>query len=309
MKRLLRLVFVNLRAGWLLAALCSAALHLPRLAAAGPAETAGKDWGRVAVEKNAQGLMEAVLENSKIRVRYALYTPYKGPQEIVIREFLIKSLNKNLAKSKIGIDAAAWRGILKEAVVVRDDAERKTIRMVWQSLNEKPQPEEEVSIFPDSAFIEIRYISFNVNSVDLSGGGSTYVVHGADQWVRGYVPYPKHYYNRAEGHIENIVEADAADGGPLNYHGNFILGICDEPSGTGWGRVMPVKAGAVIKLLVSGYEIFPWYRQKHQEFSAYIFAVTGGKAEVESMGRELADRLNQEAAPSPAGDALNHPRG
>ncbi|MGH7996229.1 MAG: hypothetical protein ACREFX_07750 [Opitutaceae bacterium] len=246
--------------------------------------------------------MEALLENRQIRVRYEVYQPHsQKSEETVIREFLIKSTGQNVAKSKIGLDAAAWRGILKQAVVVHDGAKRKTIRLVWQSLDEKPSPEEEVSIFPEGAFIEVRYLRWDVNIVNLTTGGACFAVHGADRWVRGYVPYPQHYYNRAEHNIDNITVPDAADGGPLNYHGSFILGVYDKPIGTGWALVMPVSAVSIIKLLDHGFEIFPWFKQPHREFTACFFAVTGGQKEIESVGRQLANRLAREASPATAG--------
>lgn len=282
----------------------------------------GSNWGRVAIERNAHHQLEAVLENPRIRVRYEVYQPSsQKSEETVIREFLIKRTGQNVAKSKIGLDAGAWRGPLKDAVVVRDDAERKTIRLVWQSLDEKPDPEEEVSIFPKGAFIEIRYLRWNVNIVDLTTGGAHFAVYGADHWVRGYAPYPLHYYNRVEHHIDNITNPDVADGGPLNYHGSFILGVYDQPSGAGWAEVVPVPAISIIKLLDHGFELFPRFKQPHQEFTSFLFGVTGGPREIERRGKELADRLRREnsagaplprredAEPAPAGTQRRPRRG
>ncbi len=280
---------------WPLLLLGAVGLAASGLVAAGKPNSAGPVWGRVAVERNAHGQLETLLENRQIRVRYEVYQPSsQKSEETVIREFLIKSTGQNVAKSKIGLDAAAWRGTLKSAVVVRDDAECKTVRMVWHSLDEKPDPEEEVSIFPEGAFIEIRYLRWNVNIVDLTTGGAHFAVHGADHWVRGYVPYPQHYYNRVEHHIDNITVPDVADGGPLNYHGSFILGVYDEPTGIGWAQVMPVTAVSIIKLLDHGFEIFPWFKQPHHEFTAFLLGVTGGPREIERIGEKLADRLRRE---------------
>lgn len=289
---------------WLLLVAGVAGLFASGLFAAGKPMSPKSDWGRVAVERNAHHQLEALLENRWIRVRYQVYQPTsQKSEETVIREFLIKSTGQNVAKSKIGLDAAAWRGTLKQAVVVRDDAERKTIRLVWQSLDEKPDPEEEVSIFPTGPFVEIRYLRWNVNIVDRTTGGAHFAVYGADHWVRGYVPYPLHYYNRVEHHIENIKAPDVADGGPLNYDGSFILGVYDRPSGAGWAEVMPVSAVSIVKLLDHGFEIFPRFKQPHRAFSSFLFGVTGGPQEIERRGKELADRLHREtsaAASSPA---------
>jgi hypothetical protein len=286
---------------WLLLLLGGAGFAASGLLAAGKPNSTESDWGRVAVERNAHGQLEALLENRRIRVRYEVYQPSsQKSEETVIREFLIKSTGQNVAKSKIGLDAAAWRGTLKEAVVVRDDAERKTIRMVWQSLDGKPDPEEAVSIFPEGAFIEIRYLRWNVNIVDLTTGGAHFAVHGADHWIRGYVPYPQHYYNRVEHRIENITVPDAADGGSLNYHGSFILGVYDPPTGAGWAEVMPVSAVSIIKLLDHGFEIFPWFKQPHREFTSFLVGITGGRREIERSGEALADRLRQESSSATA---------
>ena len=241
----------------------------------------------VTVGQDANGYY-AILENSQIRVRYGY--SFEWHAQHTIQDLIIKSVNEDQAG--IYLDACASRGTLKNAWVTYDGPDRKTVHLVWNGWDWDPGDKiQEVSIFPNSPFIKIDYIAYGVNVVDqgspggISGGGS-YVFYGGDEWIRGYVGYPDSYYNRAP--VDGI--NDPSDGGSLNYHGYFIGGIYNPSNNRGYGRVMPVEAIDVIKLLFTrGFEFFPYFWRTHQRYTGYIYVVTGGAEEIISVGKQLAD--------------------
>jgi hypothetical protein len=246
-----------------------------------------------------------VLENSQI---YVKYLPYSGEHpEFTIKEFRIKSAgNENQVGSGTYnyMEAADSRCGLKSATLIHDGTDRKTVRLVWlgydrgiTSCVSGRDITHEVSIFPDSKYIEIDYVNvkYGVNIVDLGSPGGTnagtHVVHGNSGWIRDYNAYPNSYYNRYAPDGYN----DPADAGSLNYNGKFILGVYNPANSRGFARVMPVADISIIKLLMDathrrGVEIFPHpFFQDHQPFTGYLYVVTGGESEILSVGKQLAD--------------------
>lgn len=137
-------------------------------------------------------------------VAFAFATAISRQIQTAIRESAIKTANTNLAGSRI--DAAAWRGELTNAVILMDGPERN--RLGWQGLQGRPDAVQEITIHKDRPFIKVDYLAWFVSVVDISNGGGNYEIYGADQWLRRYVPYPGHYYNRVESNIENIAARD-----------------------------------------------------------------------------------------------------
>ena len=201
------------------------------------------------------------------------------------------------------LDADAGRGTLVDAILVRDDAQQKTVRFIWRGAwDSSRRITQEVSIFPNLPLIRIDYINvqFGINTVDLAlPGGSfnnTFIAHGAADWVRGYVthdyaPTEGSYYNRYPPDGVN----DPANGGSLNYNGSFIVGVYHAASGIGYGRVMHVADNSIVKLLNTqsekrGLEFFPYpFGLAHAPFTGYLFLVTGGGQEILTIGRQIAD--------------------
>lgn len=151
-----------------------------------------KDWGSISVGKDADGHLEAVLENSRIRVRYGYF---KGPHidETVIKEFIIKGADENQAGRSL--DACARRGVLTKAEIKADGPKVKTVHLEFDG-GEKQQ---DVSIYPNSTYIKIDYIDAGINIVDIGdrcGSTGEWVIYGADKWKPEIVGYPKVYFDR-----------------------------------------------------------------------------------------------------------------
>ncbi len=261
-----------------------------------PFSTATADWGSVSVKTDQNGWLKVILENSKIRVIYRHFSTSGGDQH-AIRDLVIKSVNEDQVKDFI--DAQAGRGPLKKAVIVEDGINVKTVRLEWDNgaVWDKGARISEVSIFPDSNYIKFDYIGYGVNVVDIgnpgiSNGNGKYEIYGASQWKRGYVTYPKIYFDRFPEHNghHNITQVD--ESGPLDYNGWFIMGVFNENNGRGFGRVMPIAQTDIIKLLFKkGFEFFPTFNRKKESYTGYVFVVTGGANEILSMGKKLADGL------------------
>ena len=243
-----------------------------------------------------------ILENSQIKVEYGPF--FENHSQFAIRKLYIKSAgNQNQVGSQY-LDADAGRGPLTSASIVYDGADRKTVRLEWNDKNNSPTEKiiHEVSIFPNSKVIKIDYIDveYGINTVDLGRPGGTdngtHVAYGGGSWIRDYVtleynPTVGSYYNRYPPDGVN----DPVDGGSLNYNGHFIAGVYNPGNGVGFARVMPVADIEILKLLLRddqrrGFEIFPYpFFQSHAPFTGYLYAVTGGAAEILSMGQQLAD--------------------
>ena len=80
------------------------------------------------------------------------------------------------------------------------------------------------------------------------------------------------------------------DPGSLNYNGFFIMAVFNEQTGIGYGRVAPVKAISIIKLLnKKGFELFPYWRQKKLPYTSYLFTITNGSEQAMEIGKKIAD--------------------
>jgi hypothetical protein len=254
----------------------------------------------------ASDLSYVLLENSKIRVRYKPFT--EGHAQFAIKEYIVKSAgNQNQIGSAQFLDAATQRGTLRKATLIYDGSDSKTVRLEWNTTsNSGSYFVSEVSIYPHSTYIKIKYIDAvsGVNIVEQAQPGGTtsgtHVAYGGDHWIRGYVtldytPTKGSYYNRFPA--DEVY--DPADGGSLNYKGYFIVGVYNNLStsayqGLGIGRVVPVKTIEIIKLLFSdsqrvGFELFHF--NESTSFNTYLYAVTGGSSEILSMGKTLVDTM------------------
>lgn len=259
-------------------------------------------WGQVRVGRDAQGHLEAVLENHRLRVRYGLKYPKYPDDEVesVITDLVLQDAPQVNQAGHL-MDAAAWRAPLTRAEIKQDTLSVKTVHLEWAGQRQYPGAAADVSIYPDGPFVRTDYLSWCVNVVDIGWPGGTrtaaeYVIYGADAWKRGQLLYPQVYFDRWPGDIghENVTEVD--DPGPLDYHGWFIMGVYNPANGIGYGQVVPVEAVDVIKLLKferdgMGFELFPYFHRPHQPFRGYLYAVTGGAQEIISLGQRLADDI------------------
>jgi len=250
------------------------------------------------VGKDENGRWEVVLENSVIRCRYG-WKPINEDKggESFITHLVIKENGQNQVGDEAGgrIDAAAGRFEMIDASIKYDGTDFKTVRMSWKTRGDYIAYQE-VTIFPDSPVLKVDYIKYCVNIVDIAspGGGDNpkYTFYGGDKWKRGYVLYPKGYYYPPDDTY--VVEQTGMPGdegpGTLDYNGFFIMAICNEQTGVGFGRVSPVGSTSIIKLLFNrGFELFPYWQKTKKSYSGYIFAFTGGADEALEMGKTIAD--------------------
>ncbi len=238
-----------------------------------------------------------LLENSQIRVRYEPF--YENHYQFGIREFVYKTAGL-IDQAGAYLDADEFRGTLKSASLVYDGTDRKTVQLVWNTRDTPGHTiTHQVTIFANRPFLKIDYVDvdYGINIVDMGMPGGTdhgtHVAYGGDTWIRGYVtqyytPTVGSYYNRyPEDHVN-----DPANGGSLNYHGHFIVGVYKPNNKIGYGRVMPVARTPIIKLLVDdthrrGIEFLPL--GTNLSFTGYIYPVVGGPDEIIEMGKMLAD--------------------
>lgn len=290
--------------GWFSRGVILASLLLVLVAAP---TSGGSDWGTVSV-----GPREAVLENAKILVRYARYR--KGDDKDAIVDLVIKSVDENWGAK---IDSRASDERLAKTAVAHDGPERKTVRLEYEG-----GTLQEVSIFPNSPILRIKYLTHDVNIFDQSHYTGEWVIYGAEEWLgarKGFGSFDRLPENERPdvgklypGHPDSYYRKSWAPPGPLDYHGWYIMGLYKPETGTGYGRVMPVADVDVIKLLFDpdkkphlgkrGFELFPHWipRRRHRPFTGYLFAVTEGAEEIISVGRELADGAIEGVPPSPA---------
>jgi hypothetical protein len=248
------------------------------------------DWGRVTVSND--GERGAILENSRLRIRYGQYiTKDVGPKDAIV-ELVVKPGTENLAgriDSRSANSSKEKANRLTSVQLLHDGDDRKTVRLDYGD----GSAVQDVSIYPDEPWIEITYLHHDVNIFDTAGPKLEYEVYGAKEWAAArnwqevYPAYPESFYRKEWGAP-----------GPLDYWGYFILGAYDPATGRGYGRVMPSADVDVIKLLFSrGFEMFPHYRPRRPQrsFTGYLFVVTGGAREILERGKALAERAQASA--------------
>lgn len=278
---------------------------LPKAQVPGP-------WGRVSVGKDADGHWEALLENSRIRVHYQWGIVMTGEGEdreaqpqTYIREFVLKAADESQGH---WLDSAAHRTVLTDASVVRDEAQVKTVRLEWETVHGFQGPAvSEVSIFPDQPYLRIDYLQAGFPHIcDLGhpGGATkgTYAIYGAEEWqtVRREIDNPELRDHRNEHHqltddLFPIYPNPLIDKGwgptPMDYKGWYALGVYNPENGGGFGRVVPADVMTYMKLLWGrGLEFFPYWRGQWRPYTAYLFAVDGGREEILTLGKSIADR-------------------
>lgn len=283
------------------------------------------DWARVCVKRDSEGHWEVMLENEKIKVHYGYYYNKNDKTEHgLISEFILKEFPDENAAYHF-LDAAAHRGMIKNASIVKDDVDEKTIRIEWE-----PNPKSKdkfhgpavslVSIFPNSRYIKIKYLSYCFpHVVDMGPPGclqkkatdaecGRYAIYGAEEWLkqRQKLPAqgdwcankndPYEFGGMDQNELYPLYEKSFycykwTDPGPLSYKGWYIMGVYNEKNGRGYGRIVPIDAITIIKLLWNkGFELFPFFGQTAKAFTSYLFLVTGGEEEIISVGKELVDK-------------------
>jgi len=263
------------------------------------------DWGQIRAGADGAGQWGVVLENGVIRVHYACGVTSEQLQSY-IREFTIKAVDESQGH---WLDSAAYRTSLQDVRLVRDDADAKTVRMTWGTTKFDGPAISEVTIFPDSPVLRIDYIDAGFPHIcDLGKPGGLnaagqYAIYGAEEWqkVRRAIEAPELRNHPNEHHrltddlypIYPFPLRDAPWGpSPMDYKGWYILGVYDEETGRGFGRVVPADVMTYIKLLWGkGLEFFPHWRTEWKPYTAYLFAVTAGERDILTTGRRIVDGM------------------
>ena len=272
------------------------------------------DWIKVETGKDSNDELYVLLENNFMRCRYG-WRQHSEPEEgqSYIREFLLKRADYNIGD---WLDAAAGkRGPLTNADVIYDGDDRKTVRLEWNN-GDKAQ---EVTIYPNSLILKIDYTMImgfpHIVDVGSHGGrkldNPAFVMHGAEEWQEmrkanrdstiinhenehhrlTYDLYPEYPFP-----ILDTPDWNGFEPTPLNYKGNFIVGVYNSENGIGYGRVMPCDVITYLKLLDDGFEFFPFWRlpadQRKFPFTGYLFLVdSGGSNEILDTGRKISDSI------------------
>jgi len=291
--------------------LAAAALLLGALHAicAGQGEAARSESPLAITVGEAGGWPEVRLENDVYRAVIRL-NPGGGEygNEHAIRDWVIKSADRDIVSAFI--DACAQRPPLVRAQTLGGDANHRSVRLFYAAEKDaEPVAVLVYTIFANSPVIRVDYEKYPswTNTVDITDIGESRDgrparaaqtrVHGQQdfqrQYGRGIVFHEESYWNTYD---EEYAETDPVDGGPLSYRGHLIMVVGEPESGTGFGRVMPVKtAGAggvkILKLLWNrGFECFPATGQDEREpFTGYIYCFTGGLEKGMEMGKRIVD--------------------
>mgnify|MGYP001167360091 CR=1 FL=1 len=229
--------------------------------------------------------------------------------EHAIRDWTLKSFG--IDQVDAFIDACAQRGPLKNARLVSEDADSKTVRLEYSGKPDEIIAVSELTIYRDSPVIRIDYLQYPswTNTVDIGAPGgldsdskdwksrACTRVHGQKEYKEKYgrdlVFHEESYWNTFD---EPQKDTDPVDGGPLNYNGHLIMAVADLESGIGFGRVMPVKTPgkggiSILKLLWNqGFECFAATGDDDRpSYTGYIYVFATGLDEAMKIGRHIAD--------------------
>jgi hypothetical protein len=266
-------------------------------------------WGVVKATRGdgPEGDGTILLENRAIRVRYAAKRFRDGNKDHVITDFLVKKTGGRLAVGDqldgIWMNADEGRGRMTSARVAFDGPDRKTLHVEW----DQGKVVQEFTIWPDQPVVGISYIKYGVNIVDMVNSVDAFEVYGAKAWQEARdkvtdetllnIPNPHHrltkdLYPRYPFPLLAGKDWKTLEPKELTYHGHLILGAYNRGTGLGFGRVFPVQDANYVKLLNMGFEVFANWQQPHRQFIGYLYAVTGGPAELMAVGKRIADGLH-----------------
>jgi hypothetical protein len=253
------------------------------------------DWGSITINDGGGDATKksVAFENSVMLLKYSYNTCGTKPQDVghTIKDLTIKGKSSNMAGCYL--DCSAHRGNLSSAGITEETDTKKTASLKWAG------GEASVTIYRHQPFVKIANTKNGPNVVDISAiGGGNYVIYGSENWKRDFIGYPKCYYHTGDQHCadQNGESSSNDDPSPLLYNGWFIAGVFDPSTGNGWARLMPKKIRIIKLLFGQGYEWF-W-----NDYTGYLFVVTGGKDEILSGGKAIADWANGGEQGLPFGD-------
>ncbi|MHC1769399.1 MAG: FG-GAP repeat domain-containing protein [Verrucomicrobiia bacterium] len=245
-----------------------------------------------------------LLENQVIRVRYEAKRFADGNKDHVITDFLVKETGGQLAVGDqidgIWMNADEGRGCITAAAVRCDQRDRKTIRVEW----DHGKVIQEFTLCPDRPVVQIDYIDYGINIVDMVSSVDTFEIYGASAWrdARSRATneaalnhtnphhrlttelYPRYPFPLLATHDWKTLEPKE-----LTYQGYLILGAYEQQTGLGFGRVFPAQDANYLKLLNMGFEVFANWHQPHRRFTSYLYVVTGGRDELIASGKAIVE--------------------
>jgi hypothetical protein len=219
--------------------------------------------------------------------------------EHAIRDWTIN--NRNVNQAVFLIDACAQRGPLKQASILFETRDSAGVKLEYQDCKTGlVHAVSEYKVYRNSPFIRIGYLKYPEgwwNTVDIGRPGGerqgVYKIFGMEDYSRDIALYPGSYWNTHD----RGYETDPKDGGVLSYKGHLIMLVGDLKSGTGFGRVMPVKTESsggikILKLLNRrGFETFPATGDRGKPYSSAVFVFDQGLDQATDMAKEYIDNL------------------
>jgi len=263
------------------------------------------DWCSVNIDPDGHVGLE--MQTDAIRLQYgSVDFPDAAVNEVI---FELEDCVSGVTHSVRQVDGV-WRGYgdgrgeRTTARVVQSTGRETTVLLEWG----EGVIREEVSLFPGEPVIRFHYLDYGVNVVDILGPGGAqrgvYVAHGADEWQAQRADNTNASF-RNEENEHNRLTADLFPTYPnplyrrawgpsaLEYRGWFIIGLYDEGTGAGVGRLMPFDTVDVLKLLKGrGFEFFPCFGREHCPYTGYLYLTSGGADALLDRGRGLVDRIN-----------------
>ncbi|MBN2088706.1 hypothetical protein JW964_03795 [candidate division KSB1 bacterium] len=287
-------------------------------------DLSASEWGQIQIQKDGNGQVIVAAENERLAFQYG-HATLEGKSEGLMKKFYLKAFPaENIPHT---FEGAAHRGIIKQANVLYDGTDRKTVRVEWApqaGIKEKYNHPAvtDISIFSGSNFIQLTYQSFcypHICDIGHPGGlafekaadttaQGRYVIYGADSWqqIRSRMDAPELRRHENPHHqLTNILYPCypnplidtgwiEASKNPMSYKGWYILGVYNPENGRGFGRVIPVDIVSVIKLLWGkGFEYFPLWNEGGvtRPFTSYLFIVTQGSDEIIATGKKIVDQI------------------
>lgn len=271
-----------------------------------------------------------VLENSVMKVSYS-YTEADGYGEFAIQEWINKlagnrDITKQISAPRPG--GVAGRDFLnvqnceqfvsggKENInktqltgtIINDGTTEKTVRITQDC-----GITEEFTVYANSPVLKVNYVSYtydwidNRNSRNIDKPGDPFgqaephdvVIYGSETWLQ-----TNNYLCTGSENTfcQNTVydrlgiggRSDPADGGPLSYKGNFIMGFTEKATQLGYGRTLPVaRLGTWWVHINESYEYLFHHlsgpNSQGPPFIGHLFMVNNGPTELLSIGKSAVD--------------------
>lgn len=266
-----------------------------------------KDWCSVNIDNDAVPGVEIVTPT--LRLRYGIVDFPDGAVNEVIVD--LEDRSSGIRHSVRQIDGV-WkgygdgRGTRSAAAITDETSSELTVHLEWSD----GAIAEDVTVYRHVPAVRFRYLRYGVNVVDILGPAGaergTYVAHGAEQWQAqrmanrsSVLREDPNEHNRLTDDLfptyPNPLYRSTWGPAALDYHGWMIVGLCDDETGAGVGRLMPTETIDVLKLLKGrGFEFFPCFGRDHHAYAGYLFLSTGGGEALLEAGRALADRVGGE---------------